>query len=124
MHDDTSEKPYIKTGERVNYVSPDRARRDRGLEMGPALREWADKSERVSSVLKRNHMTVGAIEVAFLIDSRLPVEITAHFVLPLGIAVQDLVADLKAVLGQDVIVTETKATEVNVLLKREGYYRL
>ena len=124
MQDDTREKPYIKTGERVNYVSPDRARRDRGLEMGPALREWADKSERVSSVLKRNHMTVGAIEVAFLIDSRLPVEITAHFVLPLGIAVQDLVADLKAVLGQDVIVTETKATEVNVLLKREGYYRL
>lgn len=124
MQDDTNEKRYIKTGERENYVSPDQARRQLAMEMGPALREWADKSERVSSVLKRNHMTVGAIEVASLIDSRLHVEITAHFVLPLGIALQELIADLKAVLGQDVIVTETKAFEVNVLLKREGYYRL
>jgi hypothetical protein len=124
MSDTTNEKRYIKTGERVNYVSPDRARRDLAMEMGPALRDWADKSERVSSVLKRNHMTVGAIEVASLIDSRLPVDITAHFVLPLGIALQDLIADLKAIMHQDVTVTETKATEVNVLLKREGYYRL
>lgn len=118
------EKNNTKAGNRAIYVSPDRARRDKGLRLGPSLRDWADKSERVSTCLKRYHMTVGALEVASLIDSRLPVEIMAHFILPLGITLEDLVADLNAIFGQDVIVKETKASEVHALLNREGYYRL
>jgi hypothetical protein len=116
--------PYVKTGERINYVSPDRARRNRGLEIGPALRDWVDKSERVSTCLKTYHMTVGAIEVASLLDSRIPVELVVNFVLPLGFMQSDLEAELESILGRSVTVKPAKTSEVNTLLAREGYYRL
>jgi hypothetical protein len=115
---------YVKTGGRTNYVSPDRARRDRGLKIGTALRDWADKSERVSTCLKAYHMTVGAIEVASLIDNQGAVELTVSFILPLGFMKADLEKELGSILGREVAVTPAKSSEVDALLVRDGYYRL